>query len=70
MILAVSCNCGTNEAGDACPGGSNITNWDGKLLAEIWYREGLIVSDVNPASVAEARKANPWYTGRRPELYV
>ena len=70
MIMAASCGCGKNEAGEECPGGSNITDKDGKLLAEIWNREGVIVADVDPASVAQARKANPWYTGRRPELYV
>ena len=70
MIMAVSCGCGKNEVGEVCPGGSNITDRDGKLLAEIWNREGVIVADVDPAGVAQARKANAWYTGRRPDLYV
>jgi len=70
MIMAVSCCCGKNEVGDACPGGSNITDHHARLLAEIWYREGMIVADVDPASVPQARKANFWYTGRRPDLYV
>ncbi|HUU70413.1 MAG TPA: carbon-nitrogen hydrolase family protein [Planctomycetota bacterium] len=70
MIMAVCCCCGKNEVGDACPGGSNITDHHARLLAEIWYREGVIVADVDPASVPQARKANVWYTGRRPDLYV
>ena len=70
MIMAVSCNCGMNELGDACPGGSNITDKDGTLLAEIWYREGVIVADVDPSTVPEARKTNIFFTGQRPDLYV
>ena len=69
MIMAVSCVCGKNERGYACRGGSNITNHDGALLAEIWDKEGIIYADVDPAAVPEARRNNPWYTGRRPDLY-
>jgi len=70
MIVAASCNCGTDEGGRLCRGGSNVTDKDGSLLAEIWDRQGLIVADVDPTGVLEARRANPSYTGRRPELYV
>jgi len=70
MIMAVSCCCGANEEGHPCPGGSNITDRDGRVLAEIWDRQGIIYADVDPASVPAARAACPWYTGRRPELYV
>ncbi len=68
--MAVSCNTGRDEYGHACPGGSNLTNHDGQLVAEIWDREGVIVADVDPAAVPQARAANVWYTGRRPDLYV
>jgi len=40
------------------------------LLAEIWDREGVIVADVQPAQALARRAENPWYVGRRPELYV
>ena len=70
MIIAASCCCGPDEAGNWCGGGSNITGAGGELLAEIWDREGIIYAEVDPASVPAARAACPWYTGRRPELYV
>ena len=41
--------CGKNERGYKCRGGSNITNHDGSLLAEIWDDEGVIYADVDPA---------------------
>ena len=69
MIMAVSCVCGKNERGYRCRGGSNITHHDGSLLTEIWDKEGIIYADVNPATVPNARQNNPWYTGRRPDLY-
>jgi predicted amidohydrolase len=69
MIMAVSCCCGKNEEGDPCAGGSNITGPEGEVFAEIWDKEGIIVADVFPGKVSELRKANPWYTGLRPELY-
>ena len=70
MIMAASCNCGRDEAGRLCRGGSNITDADGVLLAEIWDGPGLIVADVDPAGVLPARKANPSFTGQRRDLYV
>ena len=69
MIMATSCNSGTNETGHACPGGSNITDVCGNLLAEIWDREGVIIRDVLPGDVPRLREKNPWYRGQRPELY-
>ena len=69
MIMATSCVCGVNELGYNCPGGSNITNYDGKLLTEIWKKEGIIYADVNPGEVPEARKRNPFFVGRRDDLY-
>jgi predicted amidohydrolase len=69
MIMATSCNCGANESGHACPGGSNITDAHGNLLAEIWDREGIILKDIFPADVPALRAKNPWYHGQRPELY-
>ncbi len=69
MIMPTSCCCGYNEAGKRCRGGSNITNKDGSLLAEIWDKEGVIYADVDPGSVPEARWNNPWYRGQRQDLY-
>jgi (R)-amidase len=69
MIMAVSCVCGRNERGDRCRGGSNITNFDGKLLAEIWDEPGTIYATVDPACVPATRDDNPWYRGRRSDLY-
>jgi (R)-amidase len=69
MIIAASCCCGPDEQGRTCRGGSNITDVDGKLLAEIWDEEGVILADVSPARALELRAENPWYRGRRPELY-
>jgi predicted amidohydrolase len=69
MIIAAACCCGPDEAGRACGGGSNITGADGKLLAEIWDREGVILADVCPEEVVGLRDRNPWYRGQRPELY-
>ena len=69
MIMAVSCVCGKNERGYTCRGGSNVTNYDGVLLTEIWDKEGVVYADVDPAAVPEARRGNPWYVGRRPDLY-
>lgn len=69
MIMAASCSCGKNERGNVCRGGSNITDHDGSLLAEIWDREGVIYADVEPSAVPKARNSNPWYVGRRRDLY-
>jgi predicted amidohydrolase len=70
MVMAVSCNCGKDEAGRTCRGGSNITDKDGSLLAEVWDKPGLILADVDPSGVLAARANNPLYRGRRPELYT
>ena len=69
MIMATSCCCGKNEAGKACRGGSNITDRDGTLLAEIWDQEGVIYADVDPETVAAERGRNPWFRGQRRDLY-
>ena len=69
MIIAASCCCGPDERGQACRGGSNITDADGSLLAEIWDKQGSILADVLPSRALEMRAENPWYRGRRPELY-
>jgi len=69
MIVATSCCCGTDESGRVCRGGSNITDATGKLLSEIWDREGIIVSNVFPERVPALRAENPWYRGQRPDLY-
>lgn len=69
MIIATSCCCGPDEKNNLCRGGSNITDADGSLLTEIWDEEGIIMADVNPARALELRAENPWYRGRRPDLY-
>jgi omega-amidase len=69
MIMATSCCCGVDESGNVCRGGSNITDATGKLLAEIWDREGIIMTNVAPAKVPNLRAQNPVYRGQRPELY-
>jgi predicted amidohydrolase len=69
MIVAASCCCGRDERGLACRGGSNVTDADGALLAEIWDREGIIFADVSPSRALQMRAENPWYRGQRPELY-
>lgn len=69
MIIAASCVCGPNEAGHVCRGGSNIVDAHGKVRAEIWDREGLIVADVKPEAVAALRAENPWYRGLRRDLF-
>jgi predicted amidohydrolase len=69
MIMPVSCCCGTDERGNECRGGSNITGPEGDLIAEIWDKEGFIIAGVQPGKVDGIRKKNPWYTGLRPDLY-
>ena len=69
MIIAASCCCGPNEAGAECRGGSNITDADGKLLCEIWDREGVIQAEVHPERALEMRATNPWFRGQRPDIY-
>ncbi len=69
MIMAAACVCGENELGNRCRGGSNITDHDGSLLAEVWDREGIIYADVVPGAAAAARNNNPLYKGRRGDLY-
>jgi len=69
MIMATCCCCGVDESGNVCRGGSNITDAKGKLQAEIWDREGIILKDVYPAEVPKLRAENPSYHGQRPELY-
>lgn len=69
MIMATSCCCGKNEAGNKCRGGSNITEKNGSLIAEIWDKEGIIYADVDPNTVLDARNQNPWYRGQRQDLY-
>ena len=69
MVIAAACCCGKNERGSPCRGGSNITSYNGSLLAEIWDHERAIYADVDPAAALKARDVNPWYVGRRGDLY-
>ncbi|MFH1086038.1 MAG: carbon-nitrogen hydrolase family protein [Chloroflexota bacterium] len=70
LIMATACCCGPDESGQPCRGGSNITDHDGKLLAELWDQEGIVYADVEPDRVPEARRRNPWFTGQRRDLYL
>jgi predicted amidohydrolase len=70
MVMPTACCCGKDELSHPCPGGSNITNYDGGLLAEIWDNEGVIYADVDPQEALEARPQNPLYRGRRTDLYA
>jgi len=69
MIIPSACCCGLNERGYRCEGGSNITDWDGKLIKEIWGKEGMIIGEVYPGDALKAREDNPWFKGQRPDLY-
>jgi predicted amidohydrolase len=69
MIIPTACCCGLNELGYKCEGGSNITGAKGELIEEIWDKEGLIISDVNPGEVPKIREENPWFTGLNPDVY-
>lgn len=69
IIIAASCCCGLNEAGEPCRGGSNITDAHSQLVAEIWDDEGIIYGDVCPGEVPAIRAENPWYVGQRRDLY-
>lgn len=40
-----------------------------RLLAELWDEEGVIAAEVDSARALALRAGNPWYRGRRPELY-
>jgi predicted amidohydrolase len=69
MIIPTACCCGLNELGYRCEGGSNITGAKGELIEEIWDKEGIIISDVNPGEVSKIREENPWFTGLNPDIY-
>lgn len=69
IIIATSCCCGPNENGHPCPGGSNVTDARGKLLSEIWDKEGVIYADVQPEEAIRLRNQNPWWRGQRGDLY-
>lgn len=70
MIMAVSCCCGLDEQGNMCRGGSNITGPSGQLFAELWDKEGIIITDVDPDDALIQRQKNPWFVGQRRDLYV
>jgi len=70
MNFAISCCCGADEAGRYCGGGSNITAYDGGLLSEIWDKEGVIYAEIYGEAVLRHRESNPWYVGRRNDLYI
>ncbi|MBE3065779.1 MAG: carbon-nitrogen hydrolase family protein, partial [Spirochaetes bacterium] len=69
MIMPTACSCGKNEQSHDCQGLSNITDHAGRLLTQIASTEGVIYADVDPAEALRARTQNPWYVGRRPDLY-
>ncbi len=69
LIMAVSCGCRPEKQGGFSGGGSNITNHDGELLAEIWGAEGFVCADVEPDTVLPARQNNCWFGPQRRDLY-
>jgi predicted amidohydrolase len=69
MIMATACCCGKNDTKEIYRGGSNIINFDGAVLGEIWDKEGVIFAEVDPAGVMGAREQNPAFRGQRQELY-
>ena len=69
IIIATSCCCGRNERGEVCRGGSNIVDATGKLLAELWDKEGTIFADVEPSEVTALRRRNFYFVGQRRDLY-
>lgn len=70
LIVASACCCGIDEAGNRCPGLSNIVDSDGMLFAEKDGCEGIICADVDVEKARRLRKENPWFRGLRPELYA
>ena len=69
LNFAVSCCCGLDESGNICRGGSNITAYNGELLSEIWDSEGIIYAEINSEKALNHRNSNPWFVGRRKDLY-
>lgn len=69
IIIAAACCSGKDEVNVDCPGGSNITGADGKLIAEIWNRDGVIFADVDAAHALRLREKTPWHRGQRQDLY-
>ncbi len=70
LIMATSCCCGYNELGGYSPGGSNIVDAQGRLLAEIGMTRASSSPMSPPRTCPPFRRANPWFTGQRRDLYV
>ena len=69
MYFAVSCCCGPDEKGEHCPGGSNITGYDGKPIVEIWDKPGIIYAEIDPDEALAHRPNNHYVFNRRDDLY-
>ncbi|MGC4153385.1 MAG: nitrilase-related carbon-nitrogen hydrolase [Propionicimonas sp.] len=69
LAIATSCPCGPDENGDHCPGGSHLIDHRGDVIAQLWDEPGLVVGELDPGQALADRLVNPFYQGRRPELY-
>ena len=58
--------CGDHAAGRQTYGHSLIVDPWGELVAEAGEERGIIIADIGPARVAEARRAVPSFTNGRP----
>jgi predicted amidohydrolase len=70
MIMPTSCVCVEKQGEHHRAGASNITNFDGTLLADIRNKQGVIYADVKPRETLLDRQRNPLYVERKPEFYA
>ncbi|NRA39572.1 MAG: carbon-nitrogen hydrolase family protein [Planctomycetes bacterium] len=70
LIMATTCCVGVCERSYPCSGGSNICNYDGTVLAELWNDEGFKIADVDPAAALEHRQSSMYFASLRPDLYA
>ena len=69
MMMCVSCCCGTDELGNACPGGSNIVDAAGNVRSVLWESEGILYGTADRDEIMELREKNFWIRDRREDLY-
>ncbi|GAA0317680.1 carbon-nitrogen hydrolase family protein [Bacillus carboniphilus] len=60
---------GSHAPGKACYGNSMIIDPWGTVIARAPEGEGVIVAEIDPSTVKQARESVPCLTHRRPELY-
>jgi predicted amidohydrolase len=68
LFVAYANRCGSEAPFDYC-GLSCVVGADGADLARAGRGEELIFADLDPAALAESRRANAYLRDRRPELY-